>query len=195
MIYGLSKRVLLQNLYSQVQIMNIFNEHNKQKHNHALDLAIKAKTKLLELNYSNVTAKIFLAMTINIDPEHKGISQTTLYRNKEIHDVFVSINQRFQSLTQISHKRKRRHKWKRKLSPYNEKENVEQFDGFRRKVLIKLIVDLRMQLSTKKFEIENLRKEKNNQQINLTKQTLKIAELQKTIRDMMGNKDHSSDFD
>lgn len=185
----------MQNLYSQVQNMNIFNEHNKQKHNHALDLAIMAKAKLLEMNYSNVTAKIFLAMTINIDPEHKGISQTTLYRNKEIHDVFISINQRFQSLTQISHKRKRRRKWKRKFSPKSEKENVEQFDGLRRNELIRLINDLRIQLSTKTFEIENLRKEKNNQQINLTKQTLKIAELQQVIRNMIGNKDHFPDLD
>ena len=158
-----------------------FKNHNQERHAHSLKLASLAKEKFSQLHDAQVTTKKFLAMTVEIDPDHKGISQTTLFRNEEIHQIFTSISPYCETQKKLIRRLKKK---KRKESSINNKIDqkvYDQFKNLRRKDLITQVEEMKIELNNKNRQIEEL---KNNiiqlKDIKL-KQIFTIAALQQEL--------------
>lgn len=167
--------------FNQLKNLEKFKTYNDKRHTHSLQLASLAKEKFLQLHDTQVTTKKFLSMTVEIDPDHKGISQTTLFRNEEIHQIFTSISPYCKTQKKLIRRLKTK---KRKESSINNKIDHKVFDQFknlRRNDLITQIEEMKIEINNKNRQIEEL---KNNiiqlKDIRL-KQIFTIAALQQEL--------------
>ena len=69
-----------------------FHNNNQSKKKRVEDLARDAEKKLRE-QPGKITEQIFLDKTKEVDPEGKGISRATLYRNEVVHKIFIDLKE------------------------------------------------------------------------------------------------------
>lgn len=155
-----------ENKFTDASVPRSFHINNLVKLEHSIKLAELAKIFIIQNNINN-TESNFLETTKMVDENGKGISHSTLYKNKKVHEIFISINP-----SKIA-KTNRKKRQSRKLG---KTKLCNLYNGISRKNIINMIEvskdeinNLKMRISVLNEENESLRRQNTNQLVLLTK--------------------------
>jgi hypothetical protein len=146
-----------------------FHESNNKKKNRSIRLAEEARDTLVEHNQVPCTEKAFLEATKNADRKKKGISHSTLYKNKDVHEIFSNISK---PKNTPPRKKKKASKSKRSM----DKILRDEYQDYAKLDVIKLLVekieenkDLNRRIRNLIDERNELKRQNKNQLVLLTK--------------------------
>ena len=146
-----------------------FMNYNQDKFNQSLKLAHLTKDSILNAGIRNVTEKVFIEFSQKVDDRGKGLSHSTIYRNEEVHKLFMELSancqNRILNIKNVKRKRKKGRPAKEILSIYK---------GLRGYELIRIIeaqkseiVQLKENLKKVRFERDQLKDQNKNQALHI----------------------------
>ncbi len=149
-----------------------FHQNNNAKAKRSINLAERAKKWINENNIevNEVTEATFLEATRKVEKDGKGISHSTLYKNKSVKEIFHSLNPKF--LNSKKEKKNKASKSKRSLdSIFRERYNhISKLD------VIKSLEELKQEIKIQEkknrellLERDELKRQNDNQLVHLTR--------------------------
>jgi hypothetical protein len=148
-------------------------KYNQKRYSKSVELARLARELIISENIADIKESVFLEYTIKVDVEGKGLGHSTIYKNEDVHKIFVSLNHICQErLAQI-------HKTKRKQKKQHHLQDMDAlYNGLKRCELINIIEEQKQKIIYLDDRLANSIAKQHQFEEQNKKQLLYILELQ-----------------
>lgn len=148
-----------------------FNKRNQKSYARSVELARLAKDKLIQDGVKDITEEVFREYTKKVDSEGKGICHDTVYKNEEVHEIFMSLSPVCQKrLIQVKKATRKSKK------PCPLPKVISVYQGLRRYELIRVIEKQKKEIIELNINLLNIRKERHQLEEQNKKQALYILQ-------------------